>query len=264
MAAMQRKQKWENWPVLASGVLLVAGLFIVADTILDKHRTPHDFVVHLAGALAAIIISIATYDEWERRHERKRYLPPEKMGVRRVQEELFQLLYQYAFVLNLRFNPQSRALHTVDKATSSQRFTRSKDELKAKAAKHISQTDKQLKGDLFNVSKEALRKPKLDKQSYNDVSQLLIQTEHAIRQIDLAIATYGYSFTPEIHKWALDVREGVSQAITGKLSILSIRLAAISKNSDKLLDESTSSGFKDTVNELIAAGQKAKNVKVEK
>jgi hypothetical protein len=260
---MQRKEKWHNWPVLLMGLILVAAIVLAATFLLSKYKAVQTYLLDLGGAITAVIISIATYDEWERRKERKRYLPPEKMGVARIQEEINQLLYQYAFVLNLRFDPSSRAMRTVSKVSHDQASTKPAAELRAKTAKHLSQTDKQIQSNLFNLSSEALKKINLPKQTNSDINQLITQTERAIRQIDLAIATYGYSFTPEIHKWALDVREAISRAVTGKLTILDIRLAAASKRGDKPLDKLARDGFSETVQELIEAGRKAKNVKVE-
>jgi hypothetical protein len=260
---MQRQHKWSNWPVLLMGIFLVTGLICLADFVLSSHKAVQTYILDLAGAISAVIISIATYDEWERRRERERYLPPEKMGVARIQEEIYQLLYQYAFVLNLRFNPSSKAMRTVQRVAHQKEFDKPEAELKAKAAKHISQADKSVSNNLFQLSAQALRKPSLAEQTFADANQLLLQTERALQQLDLAISTYGYSFTPEVHKWALDVREMTSQAITGKIPVLSIRLAASSKIAGNKLDKLASSGLQEIVDELIKAGRKAKRVKLE-
>jgi UDP-N-acetylglucosamine transferase subunit ALG13 len=260
---MQREQKWHNWPILVLGLLIVAGLVCTADFVLSRHKAVQTYLLDMGGAITAIVLSIATYDEWERRKQRQRYLPPEKMGVARIQEEISQLLYQYAFVLSLRFDPASRAMRTVRKVSRRQQYIKPEAELRAKAAKHLSQSEKLIKSDLFNLAAEALKKIDLGKQTNSEVNQLILQTERSIRQIDLAISTYGYSFTPEIHKWALDVREAISHAITGKLAILDIRLAAASRRSDKPLDKLARDSFGETVEELIDAGRQAKNAKVE-
>jgi hypothetical protein len=87
-----------------------------------------------------------------------------------------------------------------------------------------------------------------------------LQTERTIDQLDLAIETYGYSFTPEVHKGTLDVREMVSQAITGKIQVLTIRLAAVSNLSGKTLNDETANGLNKVIDELIAAATKANNI----
>jgi len=255
--------KWKNWPVLLAGILLVLGIYTLASKLSENHSL-NTYLLDVCGAMTTVILSIATYDEWERRKQRQRYLPPERMGARRVQEEVYQLIYQYAFVLTLRFDKNSAAMRTIQKATISKaEFSKPEIELKAKSAKHISQQDKSIKRDLLNLSTQALKKPQIKKQTYNDANQLILQTERCIRQVDLAIATYGYSFTPEVHKWALDVREGLSQAITGSIPVLSIRLAAASSEANKKLKPSLEDGVKGIVDELIAVGRKTKKAPLE-
>jgi frataxin-like iron-binding protein CyaY len=260
---MQREHKLENWPVLLMAILLVIVIVSLADFALSGHKPVQTYAMDVAGAITAVVISIVTYDEWERRRERRRYLPPEKMGVARIQEETNQLLYQYAFMLNLRFHPQSKALRSVNKAASQGHFEKPKSELRAKSAKYIAQSQKSINHNLLSLSRHALKKAEINKQTVSDANQLILQTERAIQQIDLAVATYGYSFTPEIHKWALEVRETISQALTDKIAVFNIRLAAITNNRDKPLDKQARAGFLEVVNELLAAGLKAKNIKVE-
>jgi hypothetical protein len=260
---MQRDNKWKNWPVLVGGVVVAGGLILAASTVFKNNQTLTTYLLDLAGALTAVIISIATYDEWERRQERKRYLPPERKGVARIQEEIFQLMYQYAFVLNLRFNPKSQAMKIVEKTTKKGKLTKPGVKLKSEAGKQISQSIDHSNGDLFLLSREALKKPAFGKQSYFEANELIVQTENTIRHIDLAIATYGYSFTPEVHKWALDVREAITNAITQKIEVLGIRLAAASKNAQKPLDKNAAAGFEQTVRKIIDVGKMAQNVKVE-
>jgi hypothetical protein len=100
------------------------------------------------------------------------------------------------------------------------------------------------------------------KQTYGEVNQLIVQIERAIQQLDLSIETYGYSFTPEVHKWALDVREAISQAITGKAGVLNIRLAALAKAGSRL-DNQAIKGLEEIVDELLAAAKRARKVKLE-
>jgi hypothetical protein len=69
---MQHKGKWNNWPILLIGLGLISILIFLSYK-LEEHRILSTYTVDLASALSAIIISIATYDEWERRQERKRY-----------------------------------------------------------------------------------------------------------------------------------------------------------------------------------------------
>jgi hypothetical protein len=116
---------------------------------------------------------------------------------------------------------------------------------------------------LFDNSREALNKPALNKLSYGEANELIVQTERTIQQLDTAISTYGYSMTPEVHKWALDVREKLSQAITGKETILSIRLGAASKQPGSKLSKDDQRGLEKILDELVKVGFEAKNVKVE-
>jgi hypothetical protein len=261
---MQREQKWKNWPVLLGGLVLIV-LFLLLSHKFRSNKTITNYLADIAGALTAVIISIATYDEWERRQQRKRYLPPEKMGVKRVQEEISQLLYQYAFVLSLRFDPNSKAMRTVRAATGakSESDKPSAKELKAQTAKHISQSFSNGDTNLYSLSRQALAKPRFKKQTYSEANQLIAQTERTIQQLDLSIETYGYSFTPEIHKWALDLREAVSRAITGKIAVLSIRLEAASKNADKKINDLAAEGLSEIVDQLLAAAKTSRRVKLE-
>jgi hypothetical protein len=259
---MQRQMTWKNWPFLLAGILIVAGLLVLSSVFKNSHVISN-YLADLGGAISAIILSIATYDEYERRRQRKRYLPPERMGARRIRDEVYQLMFQYAFVVNLRYNPKSPSRQAVDKTAAGKRFTKPGTELHAKAAKHISLEDPKVKSNLFDNSREALNKPALKKLSYGEANELIVQTERTIQQLDTAISAYGYSMTPEVHKWALDVREKLSQAITGKETILSIRLGAASKRPGSKLSKDDQRGLEKILDELVKVGFEAKNVKVE-
>lgn len=260
---MQREQKWKNWPVLLGGLILIVLVLLLSHKF-QSNKIITNYLADIAGALTAVIISIATYDEWERRQQRQRYLPPEKMGVKRVQEEISQLLYQYAFVLSLRFDPNSKAMRTVRAATGVKKgHSKPPSELKAQAAKHISQSFSNGDNNLYSLSRQALAKPQFKKQTYGEINQLIVQTERAIQQLDLSIETYGYSFTPEVHKWALDLREAISQAITGKIAVLSIRLEAASKNAEHKIDSLAAEGLSEIVDQLIATAKNSRHVKLE-
>jgi hypothetical protein len=114
---MQRQMTWKNWPFLLAGILIVAGLLVLSSVFKNSHVISN-YLADLGGAISAIILSIATYDEYERRRQRKRYLPPERMGARRIQDEVYQLMFQYAFVVNLRYNPKSPSRQAVDKTAA--------------------------------------------------------------------------------------------------------------------------------------------------
>jgi hypothetical protein len=159
-------------------------------------------------------------------------------------------------VLTLRWDPNSEAMKTIEKATVDIEFSHAATEFHARTAKHISQENPKIKDNLLEISKQALAKPRLDKQTYSDVNQLLIQTEQAIAQVDMAIAIYGNSFTPETHKWALDVREALSQCITGRISILSIRLCAASKDTQEILRATDRVGIAKLTGDLIRVGMR--------
>jgi hypothetical protein len=251
---MQHNSAWKNGPILFIG-LVFAIVLLGAAHLLKAHHILTNYIEDIAGGTTTIVLSIATYDEWERRRERRRYEPPEAMGVKRIKEEVMQLLYQYAFVLTLRWDHQSEALKIVRRTTADKEFTQPETELHAKAAKHIFQEDSSSKNNLFGVSKKALAAPRLNKQTYRDVNELVIQTERAIGQVDMAIATYGYSFTPETHTWALAVRESLSQTITGQIPILSIRLAAVSKSADDKLRRSDKEGLEALIKRLLRVGK---------
>lgn len=258
---MQREMRWTNWPILLVGVVLVIGLILGAFKIENNH-VMSNYLEDVAGALTLVVLSIATYDEWERRRERKRYVPPERMGVQRIKEEVSQLLYQYAFVLSLRWDPQSEAMKTVERATSNKEFSEPETELHAKSAKHIYQENPKVKRNLFRIAGAALDKPVVAKQTYRDVNELILQTERSIDQLDMAIAIYGYSFTPEVHKWALDIRENLSQTISGKLAILSIRLAAVSKDIDVPVRANDVVGIMKLIQEITAVARHANDLEV--
>jgi hypothetical protein len=158
---MQREQKWKNWPVLVSGFILILLILWHAHKF-ESNKTIGNYLADISGALTAVIISIATYDEWERRQQRKRYLPPEKMGVERIQEEVSQLLYLYAFVLNLRYDSNSKATRTAKAATSAKgQVKNTSPPLTTDTAKHISQSFPNGNNSLFSISCQALAKPQL-------------------------------------------------------------------------------------------------------
>ncbi len=94
--------------MLLVGACLVVILLVVAEKSQNMYIFDN-FIIDIAADISVIILSIATYDEWERRQERKRYKPPEGLGVDRIKNEIAQLLYQYAFMLNERFSSQSSA-----------------------------------------------------------------------------------------------------------------------------------------------------------
>jgi hypothetical protein len=256
---MQHTNPWRNGPILLIGLFLSVVLLWSAH-MLHAHHVLTSYLVDVAGGMTTIVLSIATYDEWERRRERRRYVPPERMGIKRIKEEILQLLYQYAFVLNLRWDHQSEALQIVQRTTADKEFSQPETELHARAAKHIFQEDPKNKAKLFRVSREALKTPELAKQSYRDINELILQTERAIGQVDMAISTYGYSFTPETHTWALDIRERLSQAITGEIPILSIRLAAVSKNADDSLKKTDREGVESLISRLLAVAKKSQTL----
>jgi hypothetical protein len=262
---MQRENKWQNWPVLLGGVVLVVLILILAQMI-KSHQTISNYLADVAGALTVVVISIATYDEWERRRERERYREPEQMGVRRIQDEVFQLLYQFAFFLNLRFNPSSYAMETVKKSShrrdESKELLESDPQLKAKAAKQIAVSEEKINKNLQKLALQALKKPEYKEQTYSEASELISQIQGSISQIDIAIATYGYSFTPEVHKWALEIRESLSQTITNESPIISIRLASRSKHSQDKLDDREVMSLTHIVEELINCGQLTEKVSV--
>jgi hypothetical protein len=250
--------KWKNWPILGIGAVLVACLLLLA------HRFEHIpvltyYLEDVAGGITVVVLSVATYDEWERRRERKRYAKPESMGVKRIQQEVFQLLYQYAFVLSMRWDPDSKEMQIVEDAMGDGEFDKSHTELHAKAAKHISQETDTKSRDLFRIATSALEAPKLTKQSYADMNDLILQTERTIQQLDMAIATYGYSFTPETHQWGLKLREQLSQAITGKIPILGIRLKAASSHGDECIKQSDADGLTQLIPALLSVGKNAQN-----
>jgi hypothetical protein len=253
---MQREMKWKNWPVLCIGAGLVVTLLLLAHRFEDIHVLTY-YLEDVAGGITTVILSVATYDEWERRRERRRYKKPENMGVRRIREEVNQLLYQYAFVLNLRENPNSKEMQIVEEVIGDGEFAASHTELHAKAAKHFSQEDPALKNKLFETASEALKSPELRKQSYRDINDLILQTERSVEQIDRAIAVYGYSFTPEVHQWALRLREQLSQTITGQIPILSIRLMAASNKGEGTLGKTEIEGVKKMLSKLLLVGEKA-------
>jgi hypothetical protein len=76
-----------------------------------------------------------------------------------------------------------------------------------------------------------------------------------VGQIDMAIAVYGYSFTPETHRWTLEVREVLSQCVTGRITILYIHLSSISRAIDEKLRPADHEGISRLIKELIAVGK---------
>jgi hypothetical protein len=134
---MQYHNAWKNTPILLIGLIFSAGLLVGAH-LLRAHHIFTSYMEDVAGGTTTIVLSIATYDEWERRRERRRYEPPERMGIKRIKEEVMQL-YQYAFVLTLRWDRQSEALKIVRQTTADKEFSEPETTLHAKAAKHIFQ-----------------------------------------------------------------------------------------------------------------------------
>jgi hypothetical protein len=253
---MQREMKWKNWPVLCSGALLVVCLLLLAHHFENIHVLTY-YLEDVAGGITTVILSVATYDEWERRRERRRYEKPEQMGIRRIREEINQLLYQYAFVLNLREQPDSKEMKIVEEVIGDGEFNKSHTELHAKAAKHFSQEDPALKNNLYETASKALKNPQLAEQSYRDINDLVLQTERSVEQVDMAIAVYGYSFTPEVHQWALRLREQLSQTITGQIPILSVRLMAASSRGDSPIGKTEKDGVRQMLKNLLAVGEQA-------
>jgi hypothetical protein len=202
---MQHEEKWKNWPVLLLGVVVVVAALVSA-YLFRKHTVLSNYLADLGGAISAIIISIATYDEWERRQERKRYVPPEKQGLNRIKAEIGILLYQYAFILGPRLSNRLSAMENLKKGS-----IRTTDD-KLKMAKQSAKSEINDSKNIFKISREALKDPQLNKLGQKDAAQLLRQIEKTVRQIDLSVATYGYSFTPEIHQKVLKLRENLDMS----------------------------------------------------
>jgi hypothetical protein len=91
--------------------VLAVGLLVTAQ-LLGGHVLSNYFV-DIAAAVTVIILSVLTYEERERGLERGRYEPSEEVGIVRIKAEVSQLLYQYAFVLNLRGDSESEAMQTL-------------------------------------------------------------------------------------------------------------------------------------------------------
>lgn len=258
---MQYEHKTKPWIVLTIGMAAVIALLIIARFMMGYDEVSN-YLEDIAGAITVIVLSVVTYEEWEGHRERKRYKASELMGINRVKDEVFRLLYQYAFVLNFRWDTKSEAMRVIDKMTGSNKFSRVATELHTKTAKHIYQEDASIRSTLFYKAREALDNPSLSKQTYRDADELITQTEKAIEQIDLVIAIYAHALTPETHKWALGVREALSQSITGKLSLLSIRLGAASSNGNKSLRDHDRAGLAHLITELIDVGVSADQLSV--
>jgi hypothetical protein len=251
---MQRQAKWKHWPVLAAGVILIAALLFLSHK-LQKSNVNYTYTADIGGALTAVMITIATYDEWERRQERKRYTPAEKMAVKRIQDEIYELLYDFAFFLNLRFQPRSRS------AVAAKKTRRAPDKLDARVAEQIAESEPAIRENLLATSSKALSSPSYDKQTSGEARQLIEQVEDTVEQIDLTISTYGYSFTPELHKWALDLREKLSQTVVGKPPVLDLRFTPGNKEAKKLT-KAESKALSEIVKEVLLCAKKAKNVKI--
>ncbi len=129
-------------------------------------------------------------------------------------------------------------------------------------AKHSAKSDVHFSHNLFERSRQALERSQLNKLTHNEALQLLKQTEDTIWQLDISMATYGYSFTPEIHKQILELREELAGTITGKFDILNIRLAAITKLGNKKLSKPEISTMQAIIDELMAVSKQAEKIHV--
>jgi predicted unusual protein kinase regulating ubiquinone biosynthesis (AarF/ABC1/UbiB family) len=250
--SMHHEPKWKNWPVLLLGIILVILLLVLAN-ILRRYRITSTYITDIAGAISAVVISIATYDEWERRQERKRYRPPEQQGLKRIKNEIAQLIFQYEFMLNGRFNTDERTMELVDGAKNSA----GRSNRQIKAAKQLAESKLETEDQPLSLSIELLKQPKIDKLSYLEAEQLLAQIEITVRRIDSSIATYGYSFTPEIHKASLALREKLEQTATGKRALLSIGLTAASSKASSKLSLAEQDSLLEITNELIRIAKQA-------
>jgi hypothetical protein len=242
--------------MVAMVVFVVASLLFFARLHLHNHVLSN-YLEDIAGAITVIVLSVATYEKWENRHELGRSRASQNMGIRRVKDEVFQLLYEYAFVLNLRWNPNSEAMRGIDSLVSGSEFSHAATELHAKTAKHISQKEVTIRSTLFATSRQALSDIQLSKQTYGEMDELITQAERSLDRIDMALAIYGYSFTPETHEWALSVRESLSRCIVGKLPILSIHLSSISGSVNSKLRSTDREGISEIVSELVEVGIRA-------
>ncbi len=256
---MHRK-RWSLILGMAIIVAVLVSILLYCAHLYVYNHVLSNYLEDIAGAITVIVLSVATYEEWERRDELARSKTARDMGVRRIKDEVFQLLYEYAFVLNVRLDPNSETMKIIDSLTSENGFSRATTELHAKTAKHISQEDVTISSKLFAITRQALSDIQLSEQTYGDMNELIGQAESALEKIDRALAIYGNSFTPEVHEWALDVRENLSRCIVGKLPLLSIHLSAISGSVSTKLRLADQKGISELVSELIEVGIKTDKI----
>src|SRR5439155_15782499 len=106
------------------------------------------------------------------------------MGIKTIQESINDLLFQFAYMLNLRFDPKSRAVQEIAEALDDKHTDVLKNsEANARASKHIARSVPEINKKLLKLSVKALDNLKLDKQTYNDAHEMIIQTEKAIKDI---------------------------------------------------------------------------------
>jgi hypothetical protein len=252
---MERESKWQNWPVLIIGVLAI-GILLFISSKTHAHEAIHIYVTDFAAALTTVALSIGVYNEWERRQERKRYAHPQRMGIKRIQESVYDVLYQFAFMFSIRFDKNSLAGKDLKKTKSTSKHSDLK--VKTKVAAHLARSDPKIHENLFQISENALREPEISRQNYEESEELIKRVDESVKNIDIALATYGYSFTPEVHKWALNIRESLSQTLTGNLSILSIQLAASEKIKHNKISPEDAETLKQITDALLKIGESTK------
>jgi heme/copper-type cytochrome/quinol oxidase subunit 2 len=251
---MQHQVKWKNWPVLLLGVVFVLVLIFLAHKS-EKHFTATMYLTDVASAITAIIISIATYDEWERRQERKRYKPPENLGLKRVKNEVFQLLYIYAFI----FDDGFRSMAQVTKIVKNSKVNPLHKKLQI--AKRLSESELTTSEARFKHSIKALKAVRLKSLVYKEAFEVVKQTEETVRRLDIIVATYGYSFMPEIHNQVLMLREKLNNALADNLHLIAIRFNASSPKAGTKLSKLEITTMQKLVDEIISIGELAHNLK---
>jgi tellurite resistance protein len=253
---MQKDVKWKKWPILLLGIVLIALLLFLAQLSENKHVLSI-YLSDFAGAISAIIVSIVTYEEWERRQERRRYRPPEELGLNRIKSEVEQLIYLYAFMLSDSFKAKSKALRLADNTKS----TKGSAEKKLKIAKNVAESDIKSSPEFSKLLNESLKHPQLNNLTYKEAFKLIQQISETVRQIDVSVATYGYSFTPEVHKKVLQSRERLDNVTTSKLSVLDIRLNADSGKSGTKISKEDAFSIQEIIKELLAIGGQVEKIK---
>jgi hypothetical protein len=128
-----------------------------------------------------------------------------------------------------------------------------------KNVKDIANSQRAISADLYKHSLEALKKPQLEKLTYKEALALIKQTEETVQQIDISLATYGYSFLPEIHKEILILREKLDNAVEANPHLIGIRLSAVSSRANNKLLKVEVSAMQKLINELIAVINDYKN-----